>query len=395
MALRRIYQGDLLYCGPTGNFPATGALQSNAVWGNISGSIQSGTNLIAELYRVQKVDQAFSRKLKPLNQIGQLSQVDLVPIEPPDVTFSISYVLSNFANESNMGFNVNQAGDTQTVGCLSGILTQATASKNYFVKSVPEGQDAISNPATDYDVVSFGNTYISSYSSQGRVLDFPTVDISFASLNQQAQHVWGLNTGLAAITPAVTPSGTYITGFGYTLPTGTTSFNNLGLSNISGLSVLRPGDMILNLGLNAGDGFFAPSNLSTNQGMKIQSYNLSFNFNLEDLAQLGSKFFYAKLPRFPLEATLTIEALAGDIQTGTLIEITNNNLTYNPSITINQPGTSNPVVFYQLGGAKLDTQSNSLAIGSNKTVSLTFRSTLGSATDLINNVYMSGICGNS
>ena len=69
--------------------------------------------------------------------------------------------------------------------------------------------------------------------------------------------------------------------------------------------------------------------------MKIQSYNISFNLALEDLAQLGSKFYYAKLPKFPVEATMSINALAGDFQTGSLVEIYNNNLSYNPSVTLN------------------------------------------------------------
>jgi hypothetical protein len=391
--LRTIYQTDLLYVGPTGQNPATGALQGGAQWGNISGSIASGTSYISELYRIQKVDDGFSRKLKVLSEFGQLGVVDLVPIEPPDVTLSISYVLANLANENLMGLNVNKAGDTVPVPCLSGILLgelpSSTATKNYFLKTTSEGSDAINTNPNDYDVISFGNAFIASYSSQGRVLDFPTVDVSLVALNMQAQHVWQQNTGGYAITPAVYPgSGTYITGWGYILPTGTTSFNSAGLANVSGLSVLRPGDMFLNLGLNPGDGFFAP------QDIKIQSYNLSFNLQLEDLTQLGSKYYYAKLPRFPVEATLTIDALAGDIQSGTLVEITNNNLTFNPSITINQPGTSNPVVFYQLAGAKIDSENSSMSIGSNKTVNIQFRSTIGGPNDTVHNVFMSGICAN-
>ena len=192
-----------------------------------------------------------------------------------------------------------------------------------------------------------------------------------------------------AITPAIYPqNGTNITGWGYQLPTGTTSYNNLGLTNVSGLSVLRPGDMVLNLGLNAGDGFFNPSDI------KIQSYNISVNLNLEDLAQLGSKYYYAKLPKFPVEVTLSIDALAGDIQTGSLVEIFNNNNTFNPSITINAPGTQNPIVFYQVKGAKLENQQSALNIGSNKTVNFSFRSLIGSASDLTNGLFMSGVCAN-
>ena len=389
MRNRQLYAGDALYVGPTGNNLATGPLQLPATLGLISGSISSGQNLIAQLYRVQKCDNGWDKKLKIVNQFGELSQIDLAAIEPPDVQLSFSYIQSNLVNENLMGFNVNKAGDTTQVGCLSGILAGTVNSKNYFIKTVSEGSDVDDVNPTDYDVVSFGNTFIGSYTAQGRVLDFPTVDVSLVALNTQAQHLWQANTGNFAITPAITPSsGTAITGYGYLLPTGVTSFNNTALTNITGLSVLRPGDINLNMGLSAGDGFSSQSDL------KVQSYSLSFNLNLEDLAQLGSKFFYAKLPKFPVEATLTVNALAGDFQTGSLVEIYNNNLDFNPSITINAPGTNTPVVFYQLKGAKLESQKYGLSIGSNKTVDYSFKTTIGGPSDLVHNVLMSGICAN-
>jgi hypothetical protein len=400
--MRQLYAGDLLFCGPTGFFPATGFLQAPATWGLLSGSIGSGQNLVAELFRIQKVDDGWNRKLKILNEFGQLAQVDLVPIDPPDATFSISYVLANLVNEDLMGFSVNKAGDTAQVSCVSGIITQSQSPKNYFIKTVSEGNDAINYNPNDYDVVSYGNSFISSYTSQGRVLDFPTVDVAFRAVNAQAQHVWQQNTGGWAITPAVTPAnGLPITGWGYILPTGTTSVGGLGIvsNTISGLSVLRPGDILLNFGgagatadtiggINAGQGF------SLGTDLKIQSYNISVNFNLENLAQLGSKAYYAILPKFPVEATLTVECLAGDFQTGMLTEIVNNNDSFNPTITLNEPGTLIPVVSYQLKNAKFESQEYGLALNNNKTVRYTFRTIIGGPQDTINGMFMSGYCLN-
>jgi hypothetical protein len=391
MRNRQLYQGDLLYVGPTGFNSPTGALQAGAVWNNISGSIASGQSLIAELFRVQKIDNGWSKKLKILNEFGQLASLDLVPIEPPEGTFSISYVLSNLVNEDLMGFAVSKAGDINQVSCLSGILSQASSNKNYFIKTVGEGQDALNYNPNEYDVVAYGNSFISSYKTQGRVLDFPTVDVGFTALNVQCQHIFQSNTGGYAITPAITPgNGQPITGYGYILPTGTTSFNGLGISttNVSGLSVLRPGDIQLSLGLNAGDGFSAPSDL------KIQSYDITVNLNIENLAQLGSAYYYAKLPRFPVEAVMTVEALAGDFQTGTLAAIYTANNSFNPSITLNLPGTQTPVAYYQLRNAKIESQDYSLALNNNKTVKFTFRTTMGGPQDLVNGFYMSGICAN-
>ena len=384
---RQLYQTDLLYVGPTGVLSVTGQLQAGAVWGATGAPVLT-QSYISELYRVQKCDNGWDKKLKILNQFGELGQVDLVAIDPPDVSLSFSYVQSNLVNENVMGFTVNKAGDAGQVSCLSGILNATTAAKNYFIKSVAEGNDATDVNTPDYDVVSFGNTFIASYTAQGRVLDFPTVDVSLVALNTQAQHVYQAGTGFAT-TPAINPaSGTNVTGWNYILPTGVTSFLNTSLQNTTGLSVLRPGDINLNLGIGAGDGFSNPGDL------KVQSYSLSFNLNLEDLAQLGSKFFYAKLPKFPVEATLSVNALAGDFQTGSLVEIYNNNLGYNPSITINAPGTQIPVVFYQLKNAKLESQKYGLSIGSNKTVDYSFKTTIGGPGDTQNGVFMSGICAN-
>ncbi len=383
--LRQMYQTDLLYVGPTGAKPASGQLTDGSQWGNIFSST-SGANFISELFRVQKIDNDWTKKLNPVEQFGQLGQIDRVQITPPQVSLSFSYLLANLVNENLLGLSVSNAGSPAPISCLSGILSSATDDKNYFIKTVAEGSDAISTNPTTYDVVSFGNGFLASYTSQGSIGNFPTVDVSVVALNSQAQNV---SQSLGAMTPAVFPAnGTNITGWGYILPTGVTSWNNVGLSNLSGISVLRPGDINLNLGIGVGDGYYSPSDL------KIQSYNLSFNLSLEDLQQLGNKYAYAKVPKFPVEATLSVTALAGDLQTGSLVEIVNNNLSFNPSITINQPGTSVPVVYYQLRNAKLDSQNSSMNIGSNKTVTLSFMTTIGGPSDTINGVYMSGVTAN-
>jgi len=384
--LRQIYQTDLLYV-TSGCTPASGQLSDSSQWGNPL-SFASGASFVSELFRIQKIDNSWTKKLRPVEQFGQLGQLDRVTIDPPEVSLSFSYLLSNLVNENLLGFQVSNAGNPNPVSCLSGILSSATDDKNYFIKTVAEGSDAISTNPSSYSCISFGNGFVGNYTSQGSVGSFPTVDVSVVALNSQAQSI---TQGTPVMTPAVFPAnGTNITGWFYQLPTGTTSFNNVGLTNISGLSVLRPGDINLNLSsiMNAGDGYFAPTDI------KIQSYNLSFNLNLEDLQQLGSKYAYAKVPKFPVEATLSVTALAGDLQTGSLVEIVNNNLSFNPSITINQPNTTTPVVYYQLRNAKLDSQASSMNIGTNKTITLSFMTTIGGPSDTVNGVYMSGITAN-
>ena len=137
--LRQIYQTDLLYVGPTGVGNCTGALNSAGVYGNILSAI-SGQNFVAEIYRVQSVNDDWNKSLQDVNHFGELAAIDRVSLQPPTVNLSFSYLLANMINESLLGFTVNKAGDTTAVSCVSGIIAQATDSKNYFLKTVEARQ---------------------------------------------------------------------------------------------------------------------------------------------------------------------------------------------------------------------------------------------------------------
>lgn len=382
--VRQIYQTDLLYVGPTGARPATGQLHPAATWGNIQSATGAG-GFVAQLFRVQRIDHNWNASLTDVNQFGELAAIDRVGLEPPTVGLTFSYYLSNFANENAMGLTVNKAGDGSQVSCLSGILNATQDQKNYFIKTVGEGNDAADFNPSSYDVISFGNGYLSSYAAQGSVGNFPTADVTIAALNAQMQSV--VQTG-GAMTPAVLQTnGTAITGWGYVLPTGLTSIHNAELTDNAGISVLRPGDITLTLGVAAGDGFAAESDI------KAQSFNISASTNQEDINKLGTKFAYAKVPRFPVSATLTVNALIGDHQTGSLIEIVNNNKDFNPSVNITKPGTSTSICNFQLKGAKLESQDFSSSIGSNKSVNFTFTTQIGGPQDLTHGLFLSGIVG--
>lgn len=389
--VRQLYASDLLYVGPTGvragiTQPGTGALSSSGAlsWGNILAGT-SGVNYIAELFRVQRVDDSWSRNLTNINQIGNLAAIDRITLEQPTVNLSANWITANFINESLIGLTVSKPGSPSQVSAISGLLTSATEPLNYFIKTVDEGHDAANYNPSSYDVISFGNCYIDSFTAQGSVGNFPTTDVTLRALNVQAQTV---NQAVGAVTPAVIQeSGIGITGWGYVLPTGTSSFNNLGInSTTQALSALRPGDIQFNLGLGVGDGFVSQSDL------KIQSYNISFNLNRENLLKLGSKYAFAIVPRYPIDVSLRINALVGDYQTGSLIEIVNNNTNFNPSISINAPGTSNIVAYYQLRGAKLQDNNFSQSVGSTaKTVDMTFVTQIAGPEDLVNGLFLSGV----
>lgn len=380
---RLIYQSELLYAF-TGT-SCTGAHSTTAVvsgYGNYA-TAQSGSNFIAELYRVQNVNHSWNKQLTDVFQFGELGRIDAVSLQPPTVSLSFNYLLANLVNEKILGLTVNKAGDSQDVTCLSGILNATTDSKNYFLKIVTEGSDVIDTNTASYDVVSLGNGYLSSYRSQGSINNFPTVDIEVTALNMQAQTV----TSAGAMIPAINPTdGTPVTGWAYVLPTGLTSVSNSPLTTSLGISVLRPENINLSLGLSAGDGFAAESDI------KIQSYDISFNLNQEDLQKLGTKFAYAKVPTYPVSVTMTCSALQGDLQTGNLTRIIADNRSFNPTVTITSPNDSTTVVAaYKLKGAKLDSQNFASQIGSNATIDFNFTSVLSGPSDNQNGLFISGV----
>ncbi len=383
---RQIYQGDALAVGPTGAFPATGQHYQggNAVFGTSAGNQASGTtNLVAELFRVQSANYSYSHTLTDVNQFGELAAIDRIPLRQPAVPLTINWLTANLVNEKLIGFDVVK-GAAAPVSCISGILNGTTDSKNYFVKSVTEGNDVVNFiPGTVGNVFALGNGFITNYTAQGSVGNFPTVSVSIEGLNAEFE-----NSTSGQSIPAVNPSdGTAITGWKYQLPTGfTQNFGEVPVnSSNTSLSVLRPGDITLSMGIAQGDSLFDESDL------KVQSYTLTIPIGREDLLKLGSKYAHSKVINFPVTCTLSVVAQAGDFFTGSLIEIVNNNKTFNPTVTITKPSDSTTMIAaYQLRGAKMDSQEITSSIGQNKSVTFNFSTQIGGPQSTSVGVFMSG-----
>jgi hypothetical protein len=381
---RQIYQGDLLYIGPTGATSATGALYSGPNVGYGTGSTlqaAGASNLVGELFRVQSASFNASKTLTDVNQYGELAAIDRIPLEPPTVSLSFQYLLANLVNEKRLGFTISSGSQ---VSAISGILNTSTDVKNYFIATVPEGNDVVglnNSVNSSTFVTAIGNGFITNYTTEGAVGGFPTSSVTVEALNLEMH-----GSASGSRTPAVNPDdGTSLTGWFYQLPSGTQNVNSQAInSSNSSLSVLRPGDISLTLGLGVGDGFVSESD------MKIQSYSISYDLGRDDLQKLGSKYAFAKVIRFPVNATMSVTADIGDFQTGSLVEIVNNNTSFNPKVTLKSPGsTTNVIAEFQLKGAKMDNQDFSSSIGANKSVTMTFTTQIAGPQSP-NGVFMSG-----
>ncbi len=356
---RVIYNAEALYVGPT---PCTGQHWS---MGN------TGINLISGLTRIQSADYSFNIARQDVNQFGELAAIDRVILQQPTVNLGFSYLQANLTNERLMGFNISSG--TQVVSAISGILNKVSDEKNYFIKTVAEGNDAKGDTALNATTIGIGNGFITSYTAEGSVGNFPRVSLGIEALNLEFENATGTNI------PAINPTnGNAITTWQYTVPvyTGNAPVN-------PNISVLRPGDITLSIGYNEGGALISDA--------KIQSYSLGFNLSRNPLLKLGSKYAFSREINFPVPVTMSVNAMMGDLQTGSLVEIINNNTDYDLSVTINQPGTSTPAVYYSLKEANLDSQSFTSSIGGNKGVTLSFTAQVGGPAATGMGLYLSGL----
>lgn len=375
---RTISQTVGLYVGPS---PATGYhfdLNSDGIGDSLTG-LQS-QSLVKQLQRIQSFSNSATRPLTDLRQFGELAAKDRIGLASPEVPLQFSYILGDLSNDSRIGFTISTG---TLVTFLSGILTKTTDEKNYFSKTVAEGNDAAANADinTSY-MFGFGNVRINNYAMEASVGNFPKVTIGAAGLNVKVD---SRTTGVS--TPAINPQdGTPAAG-SVSLPTYTSD----NLSNA--YSTLLPGDITFST-------TFGGIGADTAQ-MNLQSVNISIPMSRTNLDKLGSKYSYSRELNLPINASVTVNALVGDYATGTFFNLVKCNATYDATLTINKPSCSNGIVqtdtgiaaVYYLKAATLDNLENSLDLNGNQTVTLTYTVPISGPQSTTKGIFVSGAGG--
>ena len=131
--------------------------------------------------------------------------------------------------------------------------------------------------------------------------------------------------------------------------------------------------------------------LSGDDGAHVQSASISLPLSRSPIDRLGSRFPFAREVDFPVTATMNISAIVADSQAGNLANLLNSGV-QEASIMIKDTAGADAIQ-YKMKGLKVDSQSFSSSIGSNKTVDITFSTQIGGPNDVLNGVFMSGING--
>jgi len=351
-----------------------------------------------QLNRVQSANYSFTINRQDVNQFGDLARIDSLVLEPPTVSLDFSYYLADGFNERSLGFfvettgskmNKDGAGSPNSKGNFaSGHLT-SNSGVNFYIATSPDGVDLNQSPAAALDssdrAIGVGNCYISDYSVELAVGSLPTVNVTVEGANMNSAPISSSGT---IPTPAVNQTAGTIIGNQVKLPSPTTDGGITGTLGEATITALRPGDVTLTLsGVNG----MSLIQLTGDDGAHVQSASISLPLSRTPIDRLGSRFPFAREVDFPVTATMNISAIVADSQAGNLANLLNSGV-QEASIMIKDTAGADAIQ-YKMLGLKVDSQSFSSSVGSNKTVDITFSTQIGGPNDVLNGVFMSGING--
>ncbi|MEK6884850.1 MAG: hypothetical protein AABY22_34780, partial [Nanoarchaeota archaeon] len=333
-------------------------------------------------------------------------------------------------NEYNLGFYVNYTipsgtnsgrafyEDNFSVCSISGFVTRDLIrgeneigypqsyrdKRNLFVLVGAYGKDvntntySFSHPKSNSSyVIGIGNSYITNYQAQAAVGTFPTCSISYLGENYKVYA-----SGSGCLIPALdTKTRSGILNKHFTLPS--TYQNNI-------VSALRPGDITISIeAQKASTGVLAIQGTGYTGALisdiydlgfkysdiKIQSYEISLPLNREPLNSIGYKLPIDRQISFPVYTDLNFNLIPGDLQTGSLENLMNQNIDYNIAIKLKNPvgASQNPAkvaVQYNFRKSKFESISYNSQIGDSETANLNFRTEID-PDDLTKGFFMSGL----
>lgn len=341
-----------------------------------------------ELIRVQSANYGFTINRQDVNQYGNLARIDSLVLEPPTVNFDFSYYLTDGLNEKALGFDISN-----NAQFVSGFL-ETSSGKNFYILTSEEGQDSTTMVGQEpYSLIGIGNAYLSDYTVDLSVGSLPTASVTFegSNINSQNGRVSGIagdpDMPITGLLPAVNPEdGTIINGTAAMITPQNTGQD--------GPTALRPGDIVL--AFEGFDGGASESgtltSLSGAGGFHVQSASLSIPLSRTPIERVGSKFPFARVVDFPVNATMTVNAVLNEVEAGNLASLIAGCASAEGkevSILLKQC-EGDDAIKWTLRGATLDSENWSSSVGSNKTVDITFGVQLGGIEDTTRGIICSG-----
>ena len=354
-----------------------------------------------QLERVQSANYSYTINRQDVNQYGELARLDSLVLEPPTVNVDFSYLLTDSYNERVLGFFVQQSGDGDSLvnmphqapytdGNFASGHMVAHSGINVYVVTSPDGVDLNKNPSEPLDasdtILGIGNCYISDYSVDLSVGALPTIAVSLEGANMRSD-----TSGTNFSSPAINQEdGTSLNPVIVALPDPSQTPGGAPADDDEAvINALRPGDITCAFENVSGE---TVVELDGAGAAHVQSVSMSLPLSRTPIQKLGSKFPFARSVDFPVNCTMSISAIVNDVERVNLSQVLESGA---KNIRIDlKDSNDNYAVRYWLKEAKLDSESFSSSIGSNKSVDLTFSAQVGGPEDQTAGFFMSGNNGN-
>ena len=344
----------------------------------------TGQNGHEQLTRVQSANYNFTINRQDVNEFGQLARIDSIVMDAPTVGLDFTYYPTDGFNEAALGFGTGAA-----VQFASGHLV-STSGKNFYITTVADGSDAVNTKGDDINsVIGLGNAFLTDYTLDLSVGSLPTVSVSMECSNINSSVGEG---GSATVSGVGSPiSGIALPSVDITDGSTIAGTAQLPIANPSGesdlISALRPGDIAVDISAINGLAISNISGADVDESIHIQSASLRIPLGRSPIQRLGTRFAYARTVDFPVNATLSVNAILNEVNARNLSELMDNTEEFDVSLLLKNTA-SEDALKYELKGCKIDSESFSSSIGSNKSVDLTFSTQIGGNNDTTNGVFL-------
>ena len=360
---RVIYQSQAVFSAPTGVTTITAASHS--------------------IRRVQSCNYNFSVARQDINQYGELAAIDRLILQEPTVAVDLSYYFEPTGfNERHLGLRTNAPTGTSTTSdhMLDAIISSGANfnQKNIYILVSDPGVDvndpARMDPAVNVDgIIGIGNAFLTSWSLEASVGAIPTVTCAL-----EAQNIV-FSTGNYDIGNPAIDDGADRTSVNVTLPDGAGLFDAA-----TEVSAVRPGDITLVLGTDNLDN--SPMFGLDESDLKVQSASVAMTIGREPIRKLGKAFAFAREITFPINCTMSVQAIVGKTFANKLFTLmtTNGDATkfYCELKLVGYQGANTHTSYIMLKGAKLDSQAFTSSIGPNQTVAIELSAQIGKNSGL-------------
>lgn len=324
---------------------------------------------------VQNCDFSISNQRQKLKQIGSQNYSVNDITQAPNVELTLDYYLSPYLNNEYL-LNMLPS-SSESIYAFSEIKEN---NNNFYIVVDPEdGRNGFEKPKTSvitstsysgFNVISFGNCYLNKYSVGFSLNQLPVVSVGFEASNMKFDVLTGNFMTIPAINSisgnALNAGSLNLSGFYKTLESGFLSGAPNGVTEYN-----PPVSMPNNSSFKLENLQIGGINLSNEFQPILQNLSINIDLPRTPLYGLGSNYVYGRKLQYPINASISMNALVSGFASGFLSGMLYNESGYNFNISFSD-SLNAATGYYKIKNAKLDNFNYSIPLNNNMNFSAQF-----------------------